>query len=103
MPESLNIRTDLSFDDAPEDAQSQPNTYLKVTLDPDDRTTLETWVFDHWQQIESQMSDVQARFMRERNQFDGKMPGADYTYVGAFRCNYPVTKKKVREVSNRLK
>lgn len=103
MPDTLNLRTDLTISDAPEIADSSPLTYLAVTLDAEVRPELETWLRDHWDQIEVQMQDTLTRFVRERNQFDGKMPGADYPYAGAFRVNYPVTKRKVREVSNRRK
>ena len=103
MSETLDLRKDLTVSEAPEKGETSPATYLQIDLEGEARTNLEKWVSDHWEQIESQMQDIFSRFVRERNAFDGKMPGADYPYPGAFRVNYPVTKRKVREVSNRRK
>src|SRR3990167_9097635 len=80
-----------------------PQGYLTVDLTDADRAKLEPWVKNHLEQIETALADVHCRFEEERNQFEGLMPGGDYPYPGAFRVNVPLTKKKVREIANRLK
>lgn len=82
---------------------TSPTGYLVVTLGIEERTAFENWLQDHKDAIEKQMADVLTRFETERNQYEGKMPGGDYPYPGAFRVNYPITKKKAREIANRLK
>lgn len=88
--------------DQPEDAL-QPQGYLRVSLDAEHRPKLEAWLRLHLEQMEAALADVHARFEEERNQLEGNMPGGDYPYPGAFRLNVPVTKKKVREIANRMK
>src|SRR3990167_3455969 len=80
-----------------------PQGYLTVDLTDADRAKLEPWVKNHLEQIETALADVHGRFEEERNQLEGLMPGGDYPYPGAFRVNVPLTKKKVREIANRLK
>src|SRR3990167_3949047 len=80
-----------------------PQGYLTVDLTDADRAKLEAWLKNHLEQIEAALADVHGRFEEEVNQFEGLMPGGDYPYPGAFRVNVPLTKKKVREVANRLK
>jgi hypothetical protein len=99
---SLNDRDNLVTEDIAED-QETPANYLSVDLVGDEREELERWLLGHYRAIMTAMEPVLARFERERNQHNGDMPGADWPYPGAFRVNYPVTKKKVREVSNRIK
>lgn len=101
---TVESRTDLHAEPI-EDRQEEltPSAYLSVEITQEERDALETWLFDHLTQIEAQMAPVLQRLQRERNQFDGKMPGADHPYPGAFRVNYPVTRRKTREISNRLK
>lgn len=105
MPEqSLDTRRDLEAEPIqPGSEELSPAGYLEVSLKDEERQALENWLEDHLSQITEQMSQVLVRFETERNQYEGKMPGADYPYVGAFRVNYPLTKKKAREVANRLK
>ena len=86
-----------------DEADKAPSTYLAVTLDAKARADLEAWIDLHLSTIETQMQPVLARFQQEEDQLDGIMPGAGYPYEGAFRVNYPLTKKKVREVANRIK
>ena len=100
----LDERTDLQTAPLPKDqADRSPATYLDKDLSPDELRKLGDWVHDHYTEITTQMGPTLTRFANERAQHEGKMPGADYPYPGAFRVNYPVTKKKVRELSNRLK
>ena len=89
--------------DPKDESVTQPQGYLAVSLDDPGRSKFEAWVKNHLDQIEGAMADVQTRFEEEVNAFEGLMPGGDYPYPGAFRVNVPVTKKKVREVANRLK
>ena len=101
MPDRTLLRATTV--DPQDDSVTSPQSYLAVRLDDPERSKFEAWVKNHLQQIEQAMSEVQARFEEEVNQFEGLMPGGDYPYPGAFRVNVPVTKKKVREVANRLK
>ena len=80
-----------------------PTTYLQVKIDEQPRRDLEAWLAMHLTQITTDMQPVLARLQQEDDQLAGNMPGADYPYAGAFRCNYPLTKKKVREIANRIK
>lgn len=96
-------RTDVSSVPLKKDEEYSPSTYLSVDLKDKEREPLEKWVKSHFQSITGEMGDVLARFQNERNQLEGNMPAGDYPYVGAFRVSDPVTKKKVREVSNRIK
>ena len=97
-------RTELEAEPIKDRAEElTPSRYLNVTLTEEVRAELETWLHDHLIQIESEMAGVLARWERERNQLLGQMPGADHPYAGAFRVNYPITRRKVREVSNRRK
>lgn len=100
----LADRTDVSSEpvSTSEDARS-PQGYLVVALDEAQRTELEGWLELHLRQIEGEMAAVLARFEQERNQLEGRMPGGTHPYAGAFRMNYPVTKRKVRQLANRLK
>lgn len=100
MPDREDLKTQPIED---REEQLSPTGYLGVTLTPDDRSKLEAWVDLHLKQIESDMAPALSRFEKEDNQLEGNMPGADHPYAGAFRVNHPVTKKKVREISNRLK
>jgi len=89
------------LDETPE--EKTPAGYLSVTLSDQQRGDLEAWLKNHLEQIEAALADVHGRFEEEVNQFEGLMPGGDYPYPGAFRVNVPLTKKKVREIANRLK
>src|SRR3990167_7447722 len=89
------------LDETPEG--KTPAGYLSVTLSDQQRGDLEAWLNNHLEQIEAALADVHGLFEEEVNQFEGLMPGGDYPYPGAFRVNVPLTKKKVREISNRLK
>ena len=80
-----------------------PAGYLAITLSESQRGQLEPWLKNHLEQIETALADTHSRFQEERNQFEGFMPGGDYPYPGAFRINVPLTKKKCREIANRLK
>lgn len=101
---TLQQRTEVDAQDLPDDEQAtHPVGYLTVEPSDADRHLLETWVWQHLDQIEKEMADVTARLENERRQYEGTMPAADYPYPGAFRINYPVTKKKSRELSNRAK
>lgn len=101
MPDRDLISTEPLADQ--DEANNAPQGYLTVTLSDEDRPKLEAWVKNHLDQIETAMADIQSRFEEERNQFEGLMPGGDYPYPGAFRLNVPITKRKVREIANRLK
>lgn len=85
------------------DDQISPESYLSVNLEYDERLKLEKWIDGHIEQIKQDMGDILQRFEQERNQLEGVMPGADYPYPGSFRINMPVTKKKWREICNRIK
>lgn len=85
------------------DESRSPVSYLAVKLDDQTRTTLEAWLHLHLAQINTEMQPILARFQQEDDQVEGNMPGADYPYAGAFRVNYPLTKRKVREIANRIK
>lgn len=102
MPDNQE-RIDVSVRDVDQGDQDSPSTYLSVELTEAERTKLEKWVKGHFDSITQEMAPVLARFEDERNQLEGKMPAADYPYPGAFRVSDPVTKKKVREVANRIK
>lgn len=80
-----------------------PATYLQVDLSEAERKDLEAWLFLHLTQIAADMAPILTRFQQEVDQLEGNMPGGDYPYAGAFRVNYPLTRKKVREVANRIK
>ena len=80
-----------------------PATYLQVELTEDVRRDLEAWLQLHLTGIETAMQPILKRFQQEVDQLEGNMPGSDYPYAGAFRVNYPLTKKKVREIANRVK
>ena len=100
MPE----RTDLlvkSIEDRSDDVSY--SGYQRITLDEKQRVALESWLDMHVTQIAQEMAPVLSRFRQEDNQLDGEMPGGDHPYPGAFRVNYPVTKRKVRELANRIK
>jgi hypothetical protein len=100
----LSDRHDLTANSIePGSEELSPSGYLEVELTLEERKAFENWIEDHYRAISDQMADTLARFEQERNQHEGKMPGADYPYAGAFRVNYPITKKKAREVANRLK
>ena len=101
MPER-ELLSATPVDQLPDD-QHTPAGYLQVELSEDERTRLEGWIKSHLSQIETAMQDVLSRFEQEVDQLEGRMPGGDYPYPGAFRLNVPITKKKVREVANRLK
>lgn len=97
-------RTDVSTEPAPTDPEAvAPASYLVVHLADPERSTFESWLDRHLEQITEEMAEVLARFEQDRNQLEGIMPGADYPYPGAFRVNVPVTKKKIREIANRVK
>lgn len=88
----------------PQDEEARtPQGYLAVDLTDADRQKLEPWLKNHLEQIETALAETHGRFAQERDQFEGLMPGGDYPYLGAFRVNVPITKRKVREVANRLK
>ena len=87
----------------PKESEEQPQGYLAVKLSDEDRPKLEAWTKSHLEQIETALQETHGRFEEEINQLEGHMPGGDYPYPGAFRVNVPVTKKKVREIANRLK
>lgn len=89
--------------DPKDDASHSPSGYLHVTLTQEQREQLEPWLMRHFEQITEAMQPVLSRFDEEVNQFEGLMPGGDYPYPGFFRINVPITKKKVREIANRLK
>lgn len=101
MPDDRELLSVKPLDNREEELS--PAGYLGVRLTPDDRKKLEAWVYLHLQQIESEMAETLRRFEDEDNQLEGRMPGADHPYAGAFRVNHPITKKKVREVANRIK
>jgi len=88
--------------DASEESRA-PATYLAVELSEETRTLLESWLHLHLSQIDTEMQPILSRFQQEIDQVEGNMPGADYPYSGAFRVNYPLTKRKVREIANRVK
>lgn len=103
MP-NLDERHDLETESIELGSDSlSPSGYMEVSLKEEERKALENWIEEHLQAINDAMADTLKRFETERNQLEGKMPGADYPYVGAFRVNYPITKKKTREIANRLK
>ena len=106
MPDDPTVlqRTELESEPVKDRSEElTPSRYLDVAIAPEARVDLETWLHDHYTQITAEMSVVLERFERERNQFLGRMPGADHPYAGAFRVNYPITRRKVREISNRRK
>lgn len=104
MPHMRGKPTDIRVAKVDESDESRtPSNYLKVALDAATRTTLEAWLHLHLVQIEQQMQPVLARFQQDDDQVEGNMPGADYPSEGSFRVNYPLTKRKVREVANRIK
>lgn len=101
---ALSDRKDVSSEPIdPLQDQPTPAGYLAVTLSNEQRAKLEGWVKGHLDQIEKAMADPLSRFERERNQLEGNMPGGDYPYPGAFRVDSGVTKRKVRELANRVK
>ena len=93
------IATPVDPDATPE----TPSAYLAVELSESDRTALEAWVHLHLTQITTEMQPILARFQQEVDQLEGNMPGANYPYSGAFRVNAPVTRRKVRDIANRIK
>ena len=94
----------VTVEPPPEDTQqSHPRTYLKIEFDADTRRTLEAWLHLHLSQITTQMQPILSRIQQDLDQMAGHMPGGDYPYEGAFRVNYPLTKRKVREIANRVK
>ena len=93
---------DVSEIDDSEESR-HPVSYLAVDLTEQQRTDLSAWLHLHLTQIETLMQPILARFEQEDDQIEGRMPGADYPYAGAFRVNYPLTKRKVREIANRIK
>ena len=100
----LDPRTDLHTQPLPDSGVERTAVgYGTVTWSEEERTACEGWLQEHHTQIMTALQPVLQRFEAERNQFDGVMVGGDYPYVGAFRVNYPVTKRKVREVVNRAK
>ena len=99
---SLKVRESVGFEEVDKD-DSKPASYLSVSLGAKVREELEAWLKSHWLKIESDMQPVFDRLEEERNQFEGRVSAGDYPYPGAFRVNYPVTKKKVREVVNKAK
>lgn len=100
MPDDRELLTAEPVDT---DTDQRPQGYLPVDLSDAERAKLEAWIKNHLSQIETALSEVHGRFAEEVNQFEGLMPGGDYPYPGAFRINVPLTKKKVREIANRLK
>lgn len=80
-----------------------PTGYLNIKVEEGKLQEFETWVGGHLDLIKDTLRDTLARFEEENNQIEGNMPGADYPYSGAFRVDYPLTKKKCREIANRMK
>src|SRR3990167_9421842 len=102
----MSVRADLKdirVSPASDPDDRTPANYLRVELDDATRRTFESWLHLHLTQIKTLMQPILARFQQEDDQIEGRMPGADYPYSGAFRVNYPLTKRKVREVANRIK
>ena len=95
--------TDLRVRPAPSEEARTPATYLAITLPIETRHTLEAWLHLHLAQITTAMQPILTRFQQETDQVEGNMPGGNYPYEGAFRVNYPLTKRKVREIANRIK
>lgn len=85
-----------------EDTFSQAG-YLTVKLKEDQREKFEKWLDSHVTAITQAMGETLSRFEEERNQFEGKIAAGDYPYPGVFRVAHPLTKKKSRDVSNKLK
>lgn len=77
--------------------------YMYVKVQSEKLQEFESWISTHLHAIETAMGPVFSRLQEEENQYEGNMPGADYPYSGAFRLNYPLTKRKVRDIVNRLK
>lgn len=100
LPDAHDVTVD-SMDERPE--ATAPTTYLKVDLTEDASHDLAAWLHLHLVAIQAEMQPILKRFQQEQDQVDGNMPGADYPYSGAFRINYPVTRRKVREICNRIK
>src|SRR3972149_6524635 len=88
--------------DASEESRA-PATSPAVERAEETRTLLESWLHRHLSQIDTEMQPILSRFQQEIDQVEGNMPGADYPYSGALRVNYPLTKRKVREIANRVK
>lgn len=102
----LTARQNVEVFDLPEQEDLEPSGYLRISsseLSDEKKRDLEDYVCGHLQQIEEQMGDVLERFESERNRFDGTFTAPDFPYRGAFRANYPVTKRKSREVCNKIK
>ena len=100
MPERTLLRaTPLD----PEEDAAEPQGYGAVELSEEARTACEAWIKNHLESLETALAEIHGRFEEERNQLEGHMPGGDYPYPGAFRVNVPLTKKKVREIANRMK
>lgn len=85
-----------------EDSFSQTG-YLVVEIKDDVREKFEKWIDSHVTAITQAMGPTLSRFEEEKNQHEGKIQAGDYPSPGAFRVAYPLTKKKARETSNRLK
>ena len=100
----LSDPRDVTVDEIDDtDAARHPATYLQVDLNEKTRQDVEAWLTLHLTQITTQMQPILARLQQDVDQLEGRMPGSDYPYEGAFRVNYPLTKKKVREIANRIK
>lgn len=102
MPNDRTLLSVTPLDDLSESQSSAP-LYGRIVLEGDRRTKLEAFVKNHLEQIETALGETHGRFAQERAQFEGLMEGGDYPYPGFFRINVPITKKKVREIANRLK
>lgn len=103
MPPPLYEKTELEAKKIePGTESTTPSGYLRVTLTQDQREKLETFVDQHVDSIEQEMGPTLDRFKGEDAQLEGNVEGADYS-PGPFRMNVPVTKKKVREVANKIK
>lgn len=100
LPQARDITAD-EVEASPE--ATSPAAYLSVELTEEARKDLAAWLHLHLTQITTDMQPILKRFQQEDDQITGNMPGADYPYAGAFRINYPVTKRKVREIANRVK
>lgn len=101
MPEE---RTNLEAKQLDQDVKhADYPKYMHVKLSEEKRLEFESWLSTHLTAIETAMAPVFSRLQEEENQYEGNMPGSDYPYTGAFRLNYPLTKRKVRDIVNRLK